>query len=372
MGLIFTGVVVIMGTLIGVGFASGREIVTFFAQFGWCGIVLAVVASVIFGVVVYFEVVKTVNRSASTHRESSVNGYGEGLGNCNDGIIAGTNVTKLEKFFDGVMTVCCFVVMSAMMAGVFDLASGLFGVNYILPAVILIVCFVFVWLGFKSVEVVNRFFVPLVFLGIVAVGCVLAVRAAMMGDAGYLIVRLSRGAGVFDIVKAALMMLFYVGMNVLTIMPIVKVVSRKIKTKKAAIILATMFAGGVGMVLVFSSLVLVSFGDFAVSMPMLALAKKCGSFVGAAYSVLILMGLVTTLVSTALVIKEKIKLKIKDNLLSAMLCFLMGLVLSLCGFKYIIDYIYPLIGALGVFYILASLIIKTQKINKNNKNALKN
>lgn len=43
----------LVGTLVGVGFVSGREIYSFFARFGVFGLISAAISSVIFGLTVF-------------------------------------------------------------------------------------------------------------------------------------------------------------------------------------------------------------------------------------------------------------------------------------------------------------------------------
>ena len=70
----------LVGTLVGVGFVSGREIYSFFARFGVFGLISAAISSVIFGLTVFMFLAKS---QATQVSDINVNGGDTGGGeNC--------------------------------------------------------------------------------------------------------------------------------------------------------------------------------------------------------------------------------------------------------------------------------------------------
>lgn len=138
---VFGAVAVVIGSMIGVGFASGREIASFFAVFGLWGILFCFVAGIVFAFAVYLIL--------STDNKNSKAGF------------------LFEKFF----VVCSFIVMSTMMAGIFELDTSFGGGKFGLAVGIIFCSFVLVVVGLHSLEKLNGFFVPIILLSIIGLFC---------------------------------------------------------------------------------------------------------------------------------------------------------------------------------------------------------
>lgn len=329
-----------------------ERLLLFFARFGFFGVVMAMASVVLFSIVVYMELSAVFyGRLSASGCVSLANvNCGKALDGCQQ------NTKKTDVFFDWVIFICNFIVMSAMIAGVFDLVAVLWGGNVLISSMVLAGCFLCIIFGVKSLEGVNKFFIPTIVFWIVIIFLI-----CIFGNSVSLRPVMVFGLGIKDVILAILMMLMYVGMNLLTILPIVWIVGGQIGDKKEIALIALVFGVGVAVILVMCVIMLVLFGDFGASMPTLMLARKSSAFIGMVYSLLIMFGLITTLSSTGFIVKQIINMKIKDNFISTLLCFVMGFVLSACGFKQIIDYLYPLIGVFGVGYMIRFFFQKTAK-----------
>ena len=65
-------VMVIVGTLVGAGFASGREIYLFFAKFGKLGIVGILISGILTGTIIYFTLKTTKNENERGRDQQNV------------------------------------------------------------------------------------------------------------------------------------------------------------------------------------------------------------------------------------------------------------------------------------------------------------
>lgn len=121
-------VLVIIGTLIGAGFASGKEVYIFFNQYGSLG-VLGVVLSGIFISIVIYKVLKIT-------KENEVQNYN----NLITGISKSKNISKLLKNIISAFLLISFFVMVSGFASYF---YEQLGINSVVMSIIMaILCFI--------------------------------------------------------------------------------------------------------------------------------------------------------------------------------------------------------------------------------------
>lgn len=314
---------ILMGAFIGVGFASGKELVTFFARFGKFAIFLALIAGLFFGLIVWLKI-KTEN-----------------------------SYNKIGKLFDSFFVVCSFIVVSAMLAGIIDIDKNFGFKNYIISVILILVCLILVSIGVKSIEKINKIFIPTIIITIILIA-VLQIRQNNLSVNKNLIT-ISANA---NKLQAIGFMLLYVGMNILTISPVLDLVKTKLTTNKEKNVCCICFGLFIALLLVVCVAMLLVAKNFDSSMPLLAIALNVSVVIGSFYKILITMGLVTTLISSAIVVKEKIMnmFNISNNFIASMLLFIAGFSVSLIGFANIINIIYPLIGIVGIVYFIYTIL----------------
>ena len=362
----------LVGTLVGVGFVSGREIYSFFARFGVFGLISAAISSVIFGLTVFMFLAKS---QATQVSDINVNGGDTGGGeNClKCGAVAGRRgfdsnakglkFIKIKGIINIVLSeLCSLVVMAAMIAGVFDLSANFLGGSVAFSCACICLALVFVVMGKSALDKINRVFIPLV-VGFVFINLVFCLTKEPISMAK--INATNRG---FSAVGFGLM---YVGMNVLTVMPIAAIFAGDLKSIKQRRAAAVIF-GAIVLVLIFViGLCLMVYGDGQSSMPLLKLAQTNAGWLGLCFKIIISFGLLTTLIASGVVIKNRIKTKFENDLTSTLLAFILAMVLSLMGFVKIIDVVYPIIGVLGIGYIIGEFIeffiVKKRKIDIKNQ-----
>lgn len=309
---------ILMGAFIGVGFASGKELVTFFARYGNVSIFLSIIAGLLLGLMVFLKL-KTNEK-----------------------------FTKIDKVFNGFFLCCSFIVVSAMLAGIIDIDNNFGSGNYILSVVLITLCVILVSIGVKSVEKVNKIFIPAIILSIIF----MLVQFNFV-DSNKCVLNLND-----NIFEAVGFMLLYVGMNILTISPVLDLVKYKLTSKKERKVCGICFSVFITLLLGMCVAMLVKSQNFDNSMPLLFIAFNLSNAMGNFYKILIVMGLITTLISSAIVLKEKIMkgFNIKSNLMATFIIFIAGFSVSLIGFTSIITLIYPLIGVMGVAFLIYSII----------------
>ncbi len=362
----------LVGTLVGVGFVSGREIYSFYARFGVFGLISAAVSSAIFGLVVFMFLAK--NQAARNPEINAGSGDKcEGENRLKEGTVAGgcglsgnakgLKIIKIKGIVNTVLfELCSLVVMAAMIAGVFDLSANFLGGSVAFSCACIGLALVFVAMGKSVLDKINRVFIPLV------VGFVFINLAFCLAKNPLSMAKINVADGGISAVGFGLM---YVGMNVLTVMPIAAIFAGDLKSAKQRRAVAVIFGAVVFVLLFVIGLCLMMYGDGRSSMPLLKLAQMNAGWLGVCFKIIIAFGLLTTLVASGVVIKNRIKTKFKNDLTSTLLAFIVALVISLVGFVKIIDVVYPIIGVLGIGYIVGEFVeflaIKKRKIDVKNQ-----
>ena len=146
---ILTCTCIIIGTIIGAGFASGQEIISFFNRFGTNGIYGIIIACVLFGIISIVTTMLIYKRNINNY-ESLVNG---------------------NKIIVIVMEVFAFVCFCIMVSGITSFIQELTGISYWFCATISgMICFIMLLFKFNGMEKVNMVLVPLIIFGIILLG----------------------------------------------------------------------------------------------------------------------------------------------------------------------------------------------------------
>ena len=146
-------VFVIIGTLIGAGFASGKEVYIFFNKYGSLGL-LGVVLSGIFISIVIYKVLKIT-------KENELQSYN----NLITGISKSKNISKLLKNIISVFLLISFFVMVSGFASYF---YEQLGINSVVMSIIMaILCFITFNKNIEGITKVNTILIPFLIVFIV-------------------------------------------------------------------------------------------------------------------------------------------------------------------------------------------------------------
>ncbi|MCR5553626.1 MAG: hypothetical protein K6F08_02670 [bacterium] len=319
----------LIGTFVGVGFISGREIVTFFSRFGAISIITSLISVgiIVLNLVIEIKIGEFNNCELKTNWFFNVN----------------------EKLIKVLFYLCNFIVLVSMIAGVYSLCSTLFDniISNMVAGAVILVCYTLVIRGLDSLKRINIIFVP------IAIVLVFIMFISKFGDGRMVLSGISNN----NIFLAILFAILYSGMNSLTILPVAKLIPKGNKTISLFFVLSASLITIINLVLLTNQI-----GD----MPLLNEASLIGSAFLKLFSVLLLMGLMTTLLSSAFVLKKVLDRNNSRNFESSSLIFYITIIVSLLGFKNIISYFYPAIGALGAVALLIRFIYFAQLKKRNN------
>lgn len=290
-----------IGTMIGAGFASGREIALYFASTSPLSPLLG---GVFCGVFCYI--------------------FAE-LGRISDGDILSFSFRKISKFTLFLIKISNFFVFCAMLAGCEYVISRLLGIKggAIISAALILVCLYF---GIERIKVLNSI--------------VVAALIALL-----LIIYFTAKPEILPFQSFSFHSpILYASMNILSggflISKLTKD-SKPIDSLKIAVIVTIVLCAF--LVIIY----LLIQESFNTPMPLLFTATTVG--LGKIGCIILYLAIFTTLAGSLYIIVE-------DNMKKAVIATSLGLLISCLGFQDIIDIFYPIIGYLGAVITLYGFV----------------
>ena len=307
----------IVGTMIGAGFASGKEIVSFFGAVP--NVFIALVAGVlVFGCSTLF---LFVGRRVKKTDIGEVNGAVFG---------------KLRPFADVFMLFNSMTVLGAMLAGTDSLVAEFIDLRPLASVITGLVCAVVAVRGLKGVLKANAVLVP-VMIVFLAVCSILAIEFPFRAS--------SSPIKPYSVV-------LYVSMNMILGGGVLSTVH---ELSPREIILSSAVASALiaGLLMLIMGALSSSSAAHA-DMPMLLIALKSGKVMYFICLPVIAASIFTTMLSAFKSVYDYLSGFIKHNIVSAGLVLAAGLLVGAFGFSTVVGRIYPIIGGIGLLYLAAN------------------
>lgn len=320
---------VFFGTLVGAGFASGKETWTYFANFGLIGYASIFIACALFFLcgIVFLNFGKRFHVST----------------------VQDMNKLLFKKYAivaEIIMVFCNLILLSSMLAGansLFNLAilPTSFRIDSVITAIIAL--FV-VWFGFSGLTKANGVVVPLL-LSVLLV--------CLFSDLNHLeTYEVAKNLDLTNIVRCLLYCVLFVSSNMFF--------AGFIFSKLGMHLKKTEIVGGcaVGTLFLCVSLFLMSVVLFLnpqshqSDMPLVSIAGTVSPVFSIFTVVVIWIGLITTAIALLYTITNWLKTYINNTYLSSILVVLLAMLFSGIGFGGFITYVYPFLGAIGLVYVL--------------------
>lgn len=345
-----------IATLVGAGFASGQEIVSFFIKYGNMGIFGAILVSVIFGIVAY-----TVTDSVRVSGNAEFDVYLES--------ITFAWLTGIIKFITSVFMMAVFCVMAA---GCGAAAAQLFSVSEKVGAAAMCVfCFFCFLFDIKAILAVNGILAPIIVFGILFV-CMYILKFREIGV-------FSQNLSVLTdnwLVSG----MSYSGYNILTAAVVLvnsgKSVSDRAEARRIGILSGIVFFA---MLMPMWVVLKIYYGKIALGeVPMLTLAVRQGKVLGGIYTVILFAAMLTTALSNGFGAVNMLagRVKLSRTLLCGAVCAV-GFLGAGFGFSRLVGEGYNACGYVGVVLLAAILTdfakktIKSEKQRKSKQNGAK-
>ena len=316
-------VFLIVGTIIGAGFASGREISVFFARFG----IYSLFFMPFLFILLYFIFKLFLN--IGRHKNF-------------DNIFELNNFTNNSIFMNTLISFTFLIFSSAMFSGAVEILSNNF-INIpsiIFYLIIFLICYFVLKSGFKGLIKVNVILVPILIISILCL-CIYATFSPVCE-----IEFIPQSSGVIGLPFSIL--IYATGNILLSYFLLVKAgkgLDEK-QIKKVSLISSLIICSVIFVCIV----CLIKNGSAILdcTMPFIALSLRLGEGFYIAYVLVVLVGILSTLFSGIFTASQSLKV----NRHRDFICLSLVLALSFLGFKEIVDNVYPILGIIGIFVIL--------------------
>lgn len=326
-----------VGTVIGAGFASGREIIEFFGVYGLKGIVGIIVSGLLFSVLGSLLLIKIYNNRISDFNQLAALVFGRRLGFIIDTLIAFSLYTGF----------------SVMVSGSGAIFMEELGISINIGVLIMVICCFLVFLfSLEGLSFINTVLVPLLILGIVFTSLYLNIRE------GY---NFSNVLGVNLTKKGNFLTssMLYFGSNSLIVLVVFSSLLPMIDSRRTAI-LAGAVGGAILCMLGLSILtaMLIYYNEVCyLEIPMIKICSYIGENYRKLYSVILWIAMYTTALANGFGFMNRISKERYKIPIIALFCII-AIPLAKVGFSNLIGIIYPIFGVIG-FIMMVGVLVKS-------------
>lgn len=312
----------ILGTTIGAGFVSGKEISNFFNCYGNFAYLMAIIMGV-----VYFFTLKLFFKCSSS------------------------DPLKNSKSLDYIISFSQFISLTAMIAGLNSLLSNYFGVH-VLFYILCIICFIIILCGLKGLTNTNLILQPFLLAFILFAG-----THAIINNPTFNIEIIDSTP-----LKIISYIFIYIGLDLFSCYPICLILGKQ-TSKKQQNAISIIVGITVTILLICYLITVLERGTFYAyfDLPILNYSVDNFDYLYLFACITIGIGITTTLLSNGFVLHETSKKLFPKNSFIVFLTLYAGAyLLSFVGFSTIVECFYPIIGIIGIILVFL-LIIKTRK-----------
>ena len=330
---IIKAVCVIIGTIIGAGFASGKEIYLFFNTYGEKGILGIIIASILTGVIIYKVLMQIRKIEASNYKEY-------------------LNQMKIKPVIKDVLNIIInifllmsFYIMIAGFAAYFEQEWHI--PNYLGTAIIIILCS-FIFLGnIERLMKINTILVPIL---IIAIILLISKNMDVFNIIGETSKQISPINAIWDAV-------IYSSYNSIILIPILLPLQKCLKQKSLFLITAIIctIILIILSISIFGLILKVDIDINKVELPTVYVASMMGKGYKIIYGIVILVAIYTSAISAGYGFLEKYKDK-KQYRNIVIIMSIIAFFTSNLGFTTLLNLLYPIFGILGLVQIV--LILK--------------
>jgi len=322
---VINSIFVIIGTVIGAGFASGKEIFTFFNVYGIYGFLGLLFSELFMGFVIYKTITIIINYDITSY-----SGF-------IDKVI--TNSKFLNSIICNIINIFLLISFIVMVAGFSAYFKQELNISYIIGATLItVLCFFTFLRNIDGIVKVNKYFIPFLIFIILLLG--------FKNSSCFSYLNYYTSATSYNWFVSAIL---YASYNLIILIPILislKEYIKNIHTAKMTSIVTTSFL--LLMAITLFCLLNYYFMDIKnIELPTVFIASKLGGAFQYVCSFVILGAIFTTAISSGFGFLNNFNIKLKKVycLISFLMC-LLAIILSNIGFGTLLNLLYPILGAL--------------------------
>ena len=337
---ILKAVFVIIGTLIGAGFASGQEIYIFFYQYGVNGILGIIISSLLLGFVTY--------KVLCICQENELANYKSFL----------KRIIKKEKYleiFNTIMNIFIIITFYIMIAGFGAYFEQQLGIHFFIGSMILALICYFVFLKDVSGLIkVSQYIVPLLIGSLFIVG-ICVIDSENILEISHYVSKNTSWKWILDSV-------LYGSYNTILLIPVLIALRNLVNNKKeiGIISILTTILIMVLSFIVYFILTKVDVDIKNLEMPAIYVVSKISPIFEYIYGFIILSSILTTSISLGTSLLENIAHSKKKYKQYATLICISAVLVSNIGFSNLVNLLYPIFGYIGLIQIIKISISKSK------------
>lgn len=342
---VFKIVFVIIGTLIGAGFASGQEIYVFFFSYGIKGFIGIIISSVGMGVLIY--------KTLGIINKYNINSYKDLL----DILIKNKKENKYFNFkniINLIINIFILVTFFIMIAGFGAYFEQQFGINSLVGSSILaILNFVIFLTSVKGVIKTNELLVPMLIVFLVIIGFINIIDINIVKLGNY-IIRTNQSNYILSAI-------IYASYNSILLIPVLITLKKYINTKKQILFISLISTIIVILLatIIFLILIRVDVDITKLEMPAVYVVSNIFKFLEIIYGFIILGSIFTTSISLGTSFLQNVSKNKKSYTQIATVMCITSVLISKIGFSNLINLLYPIFGYLGLIQIWRISLTKT-------------
>lgn len=328
---VFTITLVIIGALIGAGFASGQEIYSFFYSYGIVGLLGILITCGLISIIIY--------KSLKIICENDINNYDEFLRI----FIKRPKITKIINIILNILLLVTFYIMIAGFGAYFEQELG---INNIIGSIILSVLTTLVFFtSVKGVLKISEIIVPLLVIFVIVIGAINLVTI----DTGINKLEWKNGWLISSLI--------YCSYNIILLIPTLISINKQIK-KQSSIKYISILCGILMTTISIMLYMLLMKADVEISsleMPIVYVIRRFFGRYRLMYAFIILASIFTTAISIGIGFLQNTCPNGKGYPQLVIFMCISSLLISKIGFSKLVNFLYPVFGYLGIiqiFYIM--------------------
>ena len=337
-------VFVIIGTLIGAGFASGQEMYVFFFSYGMQGLIGIIISSILMGIIIY-QTLKLLDKY-------EIRTYKDFL----DILITskkGRKTNLIENIINLIVNIFIVITFFIMVAGFGAYFEQEFGINSLIGSSILaILSFAIFLTSVKGVVKANELLVPILIIFLVIIGLI-NLKSINLSELGDYIIRTNESSFILSAIV-------YCSYNSILLIPVLITLKELLKSKKQISLISIISTIIIILlsVIVYLILVRVDVDITKLEMPAVYVVSNIFAILKYIYGFIILGSIFTTSISLGTSFLQNVSKNRKSYTQFAIIMCITSVIISKIGFSNLINFLYPVFGYLGLIQIWKILIVK--------------
>lgn len=325
---------VIIGALIGAGFASGQEIYLFFFSYGKRGILGIGVSAILLGIIIYKTMIIIKKNKITTYKEFLLSIVPKKW-----------RKEKVLEIINIIINIFILITFYIMIAGFGGYLAETIEIPQIIGSSILaIMCVIIMSKETKGIVKVSEIIVPILIVFIVVIG----VYTVISTNVANKIEQMNIINGSSWLVSGVL----YASYNTILLIPVLisvnNIIDRREVSKTSIVITFMIFLLATA---VFVSMLKIDVNIKRIEMPVSYVISTQLPKLKVLYGIVILTSILTTAISLIAGLMQNVKEKNNKKIMLCLIC-ISSIFISQIGFSALINFLYPIFGYIGIIQIL--------------------